>query len=379
MRQSTHAMTHPATSECRPRPATRAQLRGLGSALPGRDVSGASLDNANLAALVDRAARLRAAEGGGDAVPCDPSFAWQRAGIAARGVLEADADVHDLALAAARNALRDAGPGLFHRIGLLVVGTVTAEPVMPAVATRLHEALGLPPSCHAFDLSLGCNGFVAALDVARRFLATSESGRCALVVGADAMTRVLDAADRTTSILFGDGAGAWLLEQGEGAGLGPTEVRTLGAGGDNIVIRAAPPDTRVRRIQFRSGEFQLGENAHRLRVEMRGRQVFRDMVRVLPRAIEQHLDQMRLSVHDVDLFLFHQANRRLVEGVVSATPQLDARRVLFNIDTVGNTTNASIPLLLDRAREEGLARPGQRLALVGFGTGYSLGVSVIHF
>jgi len=337
--------------------------RILGSAqiLPGEHIAGAVLTNGRLAELMTEGrTRLGAAW-----EVSTPDFPFERVGIEQRRVLDAELSARHLAVAAARLALQDSGVSP-ERIKIVIVASVTNERIVPSLASTVQDALGLPVELIAFDLNLGCNGFMMALQLADQLLLTHPDG-CALVVGADAMTRVLDARDRSTCIVFGDGGGALVLGGNGRPGLAHFEHFTFGDKGDIIEITPAG-DSPPWRFVARDGRCEMEPDARcNQRVVMAGRQVFKDMLYIMPERIEAYLKK-----HDLrpDLYLFHQANRRLFDGIAQRLG-IDPERVLCNIDRVGNTTSASIPILYN----ESAIPEGTRVLLVGFGTGYSLSLA----
>jgi 3-oxoacyl-[acyl-carrier-protein] synthase-3 len=361
---------------------SRIRVLGTGAALPGIQVPGARLDNATHAALSREAVARMATAGAPDAWQAsDERFASQRIGVDERRLLDERLDVGDLARAAVRDGLERlgcrAGSALARRVGLLVVASVSGARVVPAAAARAVEELGGNQRVLAFDLVLGCNGFLAGLDLARGWLESADPGAVAVVVGSEAMSRVLHAADRSTSPVFGDGAGALFLErQRTGVAADRTDSWTLPKGGPRIRIEPfAPERGPVLRMGCADGEPVLREDRHsRSCVVMDGRRVFKDMVRRLPEAIGDALERRQLELADLDLVLFHQANLRLLQAVAGDLG-LEAARCPTNISRLGNTTAASIPLLLHELSCQGRLRADMRLALVGFGTGYSLSIT----
>ncbi|MEM7201379.1 MAG: ketoacyl-ACP synthase III [Planctomycetota bacterium] len=354
-------------------------LAGLGTARPGLEVPGAELSNEALAALMRRACAAAAELGELVGPPSSAEFPSQRVGIECRRVLDASCSVRDLAVAAARAAVAHAGVDAAD-IAAVVVSTVTWDAVVPSVASSVHAALNLSPQTAAFDVGLGCNGFLAALDVAANALRAGR-GRAVVVVGADAMSRVLDATERTTCTIFGDGAGAVVLQCTNGSdALSPIRSFTLSAFGPRI--RIAPAGARpLRRFVARGGRVEVAEDtASRLRVEMDGRRVYREMVRLLPEVMTGFLHDHGLDLADVDRIAFHQANGKMLAAVARSLGVPDgAATVLSNIARLGNTTSASIPLLLEDAAASGALCPGHRVLLVGFGTGYSIGLALLDW
>lgn len=339
----------------------------LGSAqvLPGEHIAGAILTNQRLSELMEGARQSLDAE----FEVSSPEFPLERVGIEQRRVLDADLCTRHMAVEAARRALAKTGLEP-ERINVLVVASVTNERIVPSLASTVQSELGLPVELVAFDLNLGCNGFMMALQLADQLLAARPGGY-ALVVGADAMTRVMDARDRTTCTVFGDGAGAMVLEAGSKPGLEMFVHFTFGDRGSIIEITPAG-DSPPLRFVATGGDVEMRPDSRCFqRVVMAGRQVFRDMLSIMPERIDAYLKRFDLRP---DLVLFHQANRRLFDGIAQRIG-IDPQRVLCNIDRVGNTTSASIPILYSEKCDEGLITRGTRILLVGFGTGYSLSLA----
>ena len=354
-------------------------LKAASAILPGRELPGAELTNERLSSLMADVAG-RYAEHGIEVAVSDPSFPADRVGIQSRRVLDASLSARDLALAAGSAAVVRAGVDPAD-IKCVVVASVTPDRVVPALATTVHEGLGLPISTPAFDLTLGCNGFVAGLDVATRYLQGEPEGAAALVIGADTMTRILDASDRATCPIFGDGGGACVLQRTPDPGMTPVRMITMGASGDRIQIRADRAQGTEPMMRFVAEGDSMSvrvDPLSRARVVMDGRQVFRDMLRLVPEAIAGYLDEHRTTVADLDGVVLHQANLRMIEAIVCGrTLNIPRDLLLSNIESVGNTTNASIPILLSEAQQDGRLRSGDRIAVVGFGTGYSIGLTLV--
>ncbi len=326
--------------------------------MPGDQIAGAVLSNARLAELMSEARDRLAA----DFEVSTPQFPLERIGIEQRCVLDCELSPRHLAIEAARRALANSGVEP-ERIAVLVVASVTHERVVPSMASTVQSELGLPVELVAFDLNLGCNGYMMALQLADQLL-MDRPGKCALVVGADAMTRVLDACDRTTCTVFGDGGGAMVL--GEGPGLTHFEHFTFGDKGS--VIEITPANEGPMRFVARAGELDMrADDRCFQRVVMAGRQVFRDMLSIMPVRIGAYLERYDLRP---DVVLFHQANKRLFDGIAERVG-IATDRVLCNIERVGNTTSASIPILYS----ESAIPSGTKVLLVGFGTGYSLSLA----
>ncbi len=355
-------------------------IAGVGSALPGRDLPGVHLDNARLAELSAAACDRLARAGGPHRPASTPDFPWQRIGIANRCVLDQSYSTRDLAVAAARNALRHSGVSRTD-IAAVIVSTVTPDRIVPAIATSVQEELHLPRTTASFDLTLGCNGFVATLDVATCMLRARPRSSAALVIGAETMLRVLDASDRTTCTIFGDGAGAVVLRRSSLNRVQAIATYTLGEFGPRIEISAPEQDdTPVYRFVARNDQVSIARDRRsRQRVKMDGRRVFRDMVRMIPEVVHSYLDRQGLTVSDVDRFAFHQANAKMIDAITRVIGLRNDDSVLSNISQLGNTTSASIPLLLQDAAANKRLSPGDRVLLVGFGTGYSIGIALVEW
>ena len=363
--------------------ATGSSFLSISHALPGEHLPGSVLTNERLTGLMEEVGwRMRRA-GRTEEVPVStPEFPEQRVGVRERRVLDDGLGSFDLAVEAGRRCL-DRASGASRHVRAVIVSTVTPDRVVPSLACRLQDALDLDRACGALDVSLGCNGFLGAIDLADRLLAGFPEGSCILVVSTEAMTRVLDASDRATCPIFGDGAGAVLLQRGGNGGMSRVANYTDGSKAELIQITAGalPSDRPMFRLASRRGDLAVREDcSSRARVVMDGRRVFRDMVRVLPAQVKSYLADRELTVDDVDHFAFHQANRRLIEAAVELGGlDIPPHKLLFNIEAVGNTTSASIPILLSQAAAAGTIEPGQRVMLIGFGTGYSLGLTVLEW
>jgi len=313
---------------------TKAVLTGWGTALPEGVLTNAALE-----------ARL------------DTSDAWivERSGIRERRVAAGDETTAALASAAGAEAVKRAGltPS---DIGVLVLATTTPDQVMPATSSRVHDTLGL--SGGAFDVNAACAGFVFALISASAFV---ESGRVehALVIGADLMTRITDPADRMTAVLFGDGAGAVVLSGASGdAGDAGLLAWDLGCDGSLTALLEVPRETGYMRMD--------------------GREVFRRAVRVVVDSGAAALAKAGLTAADVDVFVPHQANARIISAAADRLG-IPADRTVVNIDRYGNTSAGSVPIALAEAADAGRVRDGDIVLLSGFGAGMEWGSAVLRW
>jgi 3-oxoacyl-[acyl-carrier-protein] synthase-3 len=295
----------------------------------------------------------------------DTSDEWirERTGIRERRQADDNTPVSDLAVEAARRALAAAGRTPAD-VDLIVVATTTPDLTFPATATIVQRKLGCPVGV-AFDVQAVCSGFVYALSVADGFVARGRS-RCALVIGAETMTRLMDWTDRGTCVLFGDGAGAVVLEPGEGAGTS-ADRGLLG-----FALRA---DGTKQDLLYVDGGVSTNRQTGYLR--MQGNQVFRHAVINISEAIVAAAADAGIAVSDVDWFIPHQANQRILEGVAKRVG-IPEEKVISTVAVHANTSAASIPLALDQGVKDGRVRPGQLLLLEAMGGGLTWGACVIR-
>jgi len=318
----------------RHRPAPRglvAGLFGVGAALPERTITNAELET-----------RL------------DTTDAWivRRTGIRERRHLAPDEPLAGLAAEACAAALADAGREA-DEIDQIIVSTITADRVTPGLAPEVALRIGARRAA-AVDINAACAGFVYALDQAAALVETGRA-RVVLVCGAEALSRLTDHGDRGTAVLFGDGAGAVVVAASHHArGCGSGFV--LGADGNQADLLFAEVDERALRME--------------------GREVYRHAVARMVQATQEALTRSGLAVEDLDLFVAHQANARIIEAA-AAELGVDRSRVVLNLDRVANTSSASIPLALAQAEQDGLLRPGATVALAAFGAGFVWGAGIV--
>lgn len=300
-----------------------------------------------------------------------------RTGISERRIAGEDETTASMATQAAWRALETAGLAPA-QVDLIIVATATPNHAFPATACLVQDALGAKNAA-AFDLSAGCTGFVYALSVAADViagpghgLATDRSGKpsTALVIGAETLSRITDWADRATCVLFGDGAGAVVL-QSNGA-RGGILAATLGADGSGADLLRLPAGGSEEPASHRS----VSQRHHYL--EMRGREVFRFAVRAMPDAVREALKQAQLTVVDLDLLIPHQANQRILEAA-ARNLDLPSEVVYSNVSRYGNTSAASIPIALCEAADEGLIQRDDVVVCVGFGAGLTWGAAAVQW
>ena len=289
-----------------------------------------------------------------------------RTGIHERRIAGPDEALSDVALPAAREALERSRvrPG---DLELLICATVTPDMVFPATAALLADELGSSDAA-AYDLSAGCTGFMYALAQAYSMLA-SGLVRNALVVGADVLSKIVDWTDRTTCIVFGDGAGAVVLERVESGGFIGFELGADGSGGLELYIPAGGS-----RAPATEGTVARGEHY----VRMNGREVFKFATRVLVSSARSLLEQTGVAVEDVDVYVPHQANVRIIRHAVEKLG-IAPERVVINVDRYGNTSSGSIPLALADAVTEGRVRGGDLVLMTGMGAGLTWGSGLMEW
>jgi 3-oxoacyl-[acyl-carrier-protein] synthase-3 len=325
-------------------PPRTTRIAGTGSHLPAQRVAN------------DALVRRLAARG------VETSDAWivERTGIRARHFAADGDSASDLALPACRRALEAAGRRA-DEVDLIVVATSTPDMVFPSTAAILQAKLGIA-GCAAFDVQAVCAGFVYALTVADALIRTG-SARCALVVGSEVFSRILDFDDRTTCVLFGDGAGAVVLEASDTPGL---LASALHADGRHAGILCVP------------GTVAAGQVSGKPLLKMDGQAVFKLAVGVLEDVARAVLAKAGRSAADVDWLIPHQANIRIMQGTARRL-KLPAERVVVTVDAHGNTSAASIPLALDVAVRDGRIRRGDTLLLEGVGGGFTWGAVLLDY
>lgn len=296
---------------------------------------------------------------------CDPQWIVERSGIRERRHAPPEVATSDIATAAAREAISRAGVD-HAAIDLLVLGTFTPDMCIPSTACIVQEALGL--DAPAMDVTAACAGFAYALVTAAQFVVTGAS-RLALVVGADANSRVVDPADIKTWPLFGDGAGAVILERTEGDANRGLLAHALGSDGRGASLLACPMSGSRQPIT------EEGAKRREQFMRMDGRAVFKWAIRLVEENVRQVVAHAGLPLEAVDLFVLHQANARILEGARAALGIPEAKMAI-NLDRYGNTSSGSIPLALDEAWRAGRVGPGSTVAVCGFGGGLAWGSAV---
>jgi 3-oxoacyl-[acyl-carrier-protein] synthase III len=293
-------------------------------------------------------------------VETSDEWIYPRTGIKERRIAAAEEAASDLAFPAARQALEEANVNPAD-LDLVIVATATPDMLFPATAALIADELGAHKAA-AYDLLAGCTGFVYATAQAYGALAAGLA-RKALVVGTETLSKITNWEDRSTCILFGDGAGAAVLEPVGNGGIVGFELGADGSGGPDLCVPAGGSRTPIT-PQVLERELQF--------IQMRGQEVFRFATRVMVTSAEQLLEECGANVKDVDLYVPHQANKRIIDHAVKNLG-LDPDKVVLNIDRYGNTSSASIPLCLAEARDQGLLEEGTRVLMSAVGAGLTWG------
>ena len=319
-----------------------ARIAGTGSYLPEK-----TLTNADLEKMVDT------------------SDEWirSRTGIEERHVAADGEYTVDLAEKAARKAMQAAGKSK-DDIDLIIVGTTTADRVFPSTACLLQKRLDIH-GCAAFDVQAVCTGFVYALGIADKFFRTG-SAKCALVIGAETLSRIVDWSDRNTCVLFGDGAGAVVLEASDEPGILSTHLHADGEYEDLLNVDYGVSTAADLIIDGTGG------------IQMKGNEVFKMAVNTLGRIVDETLAYNNMEKSDIDWLVPHQANTRIINATAKKL-KMSLDHVVVTVDKHGNTSAASVPLALDTAVRDGRIKRGEILMLEAFGGGFTWGSALIRY
>lgn len=317
----------------------RSVVRGVGAYLPAK-----TLTNDELAKMVDTT----------------DEWIRQRTGIAERHIAADDETTSDLAVEACKKALEHAGKTI-EDIDLIVLATTTPDKTFPATATLVQEKLGMHHGV-AFDVQAVCSGFVFAVATADSYLKNGLA-KCALVIGAETFSRILDWSDRTTCVLFGDGAGAIVLEAVEGgeAGVLSSSLRSDGQHWNKLYVDGGVSESQT--------------TGH---VRMQGAEVFKHAVGKISDVVENALEGGGYTSADLDWFVPHQANKRIIDAAGKKLG-IPAEKVVVTVDRHANTSAASVPLALSEAVHDGRIKPGQLVMLEAMGGGFTWGASLIRW
>lgn len=278
----------------------------------------------------------------------DTNDEWisSRTGIRSRHFVT-DERNQDMAIAAAKMALEDAGIDK-SLVGAVIVATIRPDNVTPSVACAVQKELGLPCDIPSFDINAACSGFMYGLSIARGLLMQTDK-KYAIVVGTEVLSKLLNMEDRGTCILFGDGAGAAVVELSDNK-----FYSVMGSKGYEDVIRCINSEDE-RRV-----------------ITMNGSEVFKFAVTTVPKVLNELIEKAGVTFDDIDSFVLHQANQRIIESVAKKCKQ-DMSKFFIDLDKYGNTSSASIPIALTEMRHQGLIKPGMKMLCVGFGAGLTWG------
>ncbi|MDC0042978.1 ketoacyl-ACP synthase III [Paracoccaceae bacterium] len=289
----------------------------------------------------------------------------EKTGVISRYVSSENETALDLARKAGKKILEKSIS--IEKVKLLIFVTQSPDYILPTSACILQDELGLPKDCMAFDINLGCSGFVYALSVAGSLISSglAEDG---LIICADTYSKYILKNDRTNRPIFSDGAAAILVEKSEDDNLGPFSFGTDGSGFDSLIVK----DGGSRNSHIAKAELVKPV------LEMNGSEVFLFTMQVVPRCVKDVLFQSDLNIEDVDLFVFHQASKFVIDNLVR-TLSLDPNKVFINYPEIGNTVSATIPIALCEAEMQGKLKSGDRVMLIGFGVGLSWGATLINW
>lgn len=316
----------------------RVGIMGTGSYVPER-----ILTNNDLAKIVDT----------------NDEWITTRTGIRERRIAADDEATSDLAFKAAEKAIIDAGIDK-NEIELIIVATMTQDHLTPSTAALVQDKLGIKAA--AFDVSAACTGFIYGFTAGYSFIKAGIYKKV-LVIGAETMSRVTDWEDRGTCILFGDGAGAVVLGEVETGGFLASHLAADGSGAYELIVPAGGSRKAATAETIENREVYL---------KMNGREVFKFAVKAFPESVENVLTQQNLTADDIDIFIPHQANVRIIEAIAKRFKQpLD--KFFVNLHKYGNTSGASIPIALDEASKEGRFKKGDKIVATGFGGGLTYG------
>jgi 3-oxoacyl-[acyl-carrier-protein] synthase III len=321
----------------------RSVILGVGSALPARVMT-----NADISKIVDT------------------SDEWivERTGIHSRYIAGDGETTRSLAVAAAKKALANSGVDA-NEVDLIIIATSTPDNTFPATATMVQGDLGVKQGA-AFDVQAVCSGFVYALTTADALIKAGQF-KTALVIGAETFSRILDWEDRTTCVLFGDGAGAFVLQGQDGAGdnsdrgILSSRLRSDGRFNNKLYVDGGPSTTKT--VGF---------------LRMEGKEVFKHAVTNIASVMQEVIDQAGIKPTDIDWFVPHQANRRILEGTAKKLG-IDENRIVITLDRHGNTSAASIPLAFDVAVQDGRIQKGQLVLLEAMGGGFTWGAILARY
>lgn len=300
-------------------------------------------------------------------------FIVSKIGVESRAFLKEEDKPIDLAIAACEKLLAGKDAPKRDAIGLLVLVTQNPDYRIPHSSALLQQALGLPASTAAFDIGLGCSGYVYALSVVKGMMQVEDIEN-ALLVTCDPYSRIMDRIDRDTVALFGDAATATWLSREKGGVIGKTDFGTDGAGAENLIVRVGGAAKPLTGIYHQQGDPVSDRD---LRLSMNGRGIFNFMMERIPTSVQRALSLNKVTAEEIDLFVFHQGSRFLL-GQLAGRIGIPSEKVPINIAQHGNTVSSSIPLLLSELDQAGQLG-GKKVLVSGFGVGLSWATSFIQF
>ncbi|WP_291569067.1 MULTISPECIES: beta-ketoacyl-ACP synthase III [unclassified Clostridium] len=287
-----------------------------------------------------------------------------RTGIKTRYISK-DETTTELAINAAKLALQDSNTTA-EEIELIIVATITQDTLTPSTACNVQAAIGAK-NAMAFDISSACSGFIYGIDIASQFIKNGTYKK-ALVIGAEVLSKIIDWNDRSTCVLFGDGAGAAVIAIGDEVGITSVQCKADGSKGESLTCSAVD----LKNI------YNAGTKDFHDKVVMNGKDIFKFAVAVLEKSIERILVENNLNIDDIDYIVPHQANFRIIEAV-SKRKNYDINKFYMNLSKYGNTSSASIILALDELNKKNLLKKGSKIIIIGFGGGLTYGSALINW
>ncbi|MBL3538293.1 3-oxoacyl-ACP synthase III family protein [Aminivibrio sp.] len=298
---------------------------------------------------------------------------YRKTGIRSRHVVK-DELVSDLAVGAAERLFSEYGIDR-STVDFLLLCTQSPDYFLPTTACLVQDRLGLPTSIGALDFNLGCSGFVYGLSLAQGLLSTGAASKIMMIM-AETYTRHIHPMDKSTRTIFGDGAAATLLDGDDAARIGKFFLGTDGSGGPNLIVPAGGM-ARPRSAETSKEETDEGGNIRSLdNLYMNGPEIFSFTLRAVPEMVRKTLEKNNLAGEDIDLYVFHQANRFILENLRERL-EIPEERFYIDVEETGNTVSATIPIALRNALDKGLIGEGSKVLVAGFGVGYSWGATVL--
>jgi 3-oxoacyl-[acyl-carrier-protein] synthase-3 len=300
---------------------------------------------------------------------------YRKTGIRSRPVVK-DELVSDLAVGAAERLFNEYGIDR-STVDFLLLCTQSPDYFLPTTACLVQDRLGLPKTIGALDFNLGCTGFVYGLSLSQGLLSTGVASKVLLIMS-ETYTRHIHPLDKSTRTIFGDAAAATLLDKEDLARIGKFVLGTDGSGGPNLIVPSGGM-ARPRSAETMKEETDAAGNVRSMdNLYMNGPEIFSFTLRAVPDMIRQTLEKNELSAEEIDLYVFHQANRFILENLRDRL-EISEERFYIDVEETGNTVSATIPIALRNALDKGLIRKGSKVLLAGFGVGYSWGATVLRF